>query len=392
MKLKLKVKQGIYNIDGFRSAAKRKLPAMVFDFLDGGTLDEKTLHRNRSAFDGILLEQRVLVDVGVIDTSTHVLGTRVELPLIVSPMGMLTGFHPASDLAVAKAAARAGSIFIHSAWSACSLEEVSDASPDKVWAQVNFWRDALEVRKHVDRARDLGIDTLVIAADVNVAAKRERDLRHGTRMPPEPPLSDVVNTALHPVWLWRLATGRPITYGNYQLSGRPIRMSEMDPWVKRNANTEASWKDFADLRRLWSGQLVVKGVMSPKDAEIAIDHGADGVFISNHGGRQFDSSSATVEALPRVADAVNGRIPIIVDGGIRRGSDIAKVIALGATSAAAGRPFAYALANGGSSLDRAFEILRDEFETTMGFLGATKVSELNESVLLNGVGSPMPQN
>lgn len=367
----------IHSIEDLRNRARRRLPAMVFDFIEGGALDELTLRRNREALDAHLLTQRVLVDTSQRHATTSILGTRLDLPLVVSPMGLLTVCHPDADVAIARAAATAGSVFVHSPWSGCSLEEVTDAAPGRVWAQIAFWNDAAETRRHIDRAQALGIDTLVVAGDVAVSSKRDRDLRHGTGMPPRPPLRDVVDTALHPGWVLRWLLGRSMTWGNYRIDGRAIRIREMEAWMERNENQTATWDDIARLRSSWTGNIVVKGVMTPEDSRLAIEHGADGVFVSNHGGRQFDSQQATIEALPGVVDAVDGRAAVIVDGGVRRGSDIAKALSLGADAAAAGRPFALGLAAAGQAgVDRAFEVLHDELLTVMGFLGVTRVDEI----------------
>lgn len=370
------------SIADLRRIARRKLPAMVFDFVDGGALDEITLRRNSAAFNEIQLRQKVLADAAGRRSDTTVLGARLDLPLIVSPMGLLTVCHPGADVAVARAAAAAGSIFVHSPWSGCSLEEVADAAPGRVWAQIAFWRDRRETERHIDIARRMGVDTLVIAGDVAVSSKRDRDLRHGASMPPRPPLRDIVDTALHPGYLLRLATGRRLTFGSYRIDDRPLRISDMTPWMDANENPSASWDQVAELRRKWAGRILVKGIMTPQDARAALACGADGVFVSNHGGRQFDSQPATTDVLPAIADAVGDRATVIVDSGVRRGSDIAKALALGADVVAAGRPFAFGLAAGGrSGVARTFEILQDELLTVMGFVGARGVAEIDRQIL-----------
>lgn len=371
----------IHSIDDLRRRAKRRLPAMVYDFIEGGALDELTLRRNREALEAQLLPQRVLVDTSQRHATASILGTRLDLPLVVSPMGLLTVCHPDADVAIARAAAIAGSVFVHSPWSGCSLEEVADAAPGRVWSQIAFWNDASETERHIDRAEALHIDTLVVAGDVAVSSKRDRDLRHGSGMPPRPPLRDVIDTVCHPGWVLRWLFGRRMTWGSYRIDGRAIRMREMDGWMEQNSNPSASWDDIARLRSRWKGNLVVKGVMTQADARLAIDHGVDGIFVSNHGGRQFDGQIATIEALPSVVDAIDGRAAVIMDGGIRRGSDIAKALSLGADAAAAGRPFALGLAAGGQrGAERAFELLHDELLTVMGFLGASRVEALPESM------------
>lgn len=359
---------------------------MVFDFIDGGALDEVTLRRNRAAFDEVELGQRILVDAADLRSDTTVDGTRFDLPVIVSPMGLLTVCHPDADVAVARAAATAGSVFVHSPWSGCSLEEVADAAPGRVWAQIAFWRNRHETDRHLDIARRAGIDTLVIAGDVAVSSKRDRDLRHGSSIPPRPPLRDVIDTALHPGYLWRLATGRRLTFGTYEIDGKPLRTGQMTSWMDANENPSASWEAVADLRRRWDGRILVKGVMSAHDARTAVDHGADGVFVSNHGGRQFDAQPATLDVLAQISEAVNGRATVVFDSGVRRGSDVAKALALGADLVAAGRPFAYGLAAGGQSgVAKAFEIFADELLTVMGFVGARTLNDLDGRILARAV-------
>lgn len=380
----------IVGIDDYRRAARRKLPAMIYDYLEGGALDELTAQANRTSLDALLMRQRNFVDLTGLSTATTVLGDRVSLPLLVSPMGMLTIFHPGSDVAVARAAATAGSIYVHSAWAGCSIEEVVESTTATVWAQVAFWKDEAEADAYLDRLERLGVTTLVVAGDVSSSSKRERDLRHGLSMPPRPPVLDYLRTATRPGWIWRWQTGRPMTYGNYSVGQRPMRMNEMNRWMADNKNKAVTWADIARLRARWQGRLVIKGVMNGDDAARAVAEGADGVFVSNHGGRQFDSQQATIDVLPEVVAAVDRRAEVYLDGGIRRGHDIVKAIALGADAVMAGRPFAYALAAGGQpAVDHAFDIFRDELEGAMGFVGARSIEELTSAVLAPTV-SPSP--
>lgn len=373
----------IVSLEDYRLASRKHLPKMIFDYLEGGALDETTMRANETQLNALMLRQRSLVDVSGIDTSTTVLGQSLDLPLMVSPMGMLTIFHPGSDPAVARAAVKAGSIFIHSAWAGCSLEEVIKVAPNNLWAQVAFWKDEGETRSYVDRARNAGVETLVIAGDVGSSSKRERDLHHGLSMPPRPPVLDYIQTATRPAWVWRWLTGRKMTYGSYQINGRPLRMKDMNGWMASNKNPSATWDQFAKLRSQWSGNLVIKGIMDAEDAVRAVDEGADGIFVSNHGGRQFDSQPATIDVLPSIVEAVGGRAEVYLDGGIRRGHDIAKAVALGARAALAGRPFAYALAAGGEpAVEKAFSILHNELKGAMGFVGKTSVDALEESIFV----------
>ncbi|MCB1273255.1 MAG: alpha-hydroxy-acid oxidizing protein [Leucobacter sp.] len=369
--------RNLYSVDRARQVAERRLPRMVYDFLEGGALDERTLARNRAAFAEARFEQRVLVDLPEVRTETRVLDTEFAVPLAVSPMGLLTVLHPRADLAIASAAAEAGSVFVHSPWSGCSLEQVQEQAGSRLWAQIAFWSDRSVTDEHIARAKNLGVDTLVVAGDVSFTSKRERDLRHGTGMPPRPPFADVVNVALHPGWLWRLVTGPALTWGTYRIDGRRIRMGEMDHWMERHETHRASWTDLAELRARWDGRLVVKGVMGAANARAAVDAGADAVFVSNHGGRQFDGQPATLDVLPAIADAVGGRAAVVLDGGVRRGSDIAVALNHGADLVSAGRPFAYGLAaQGERGVQQVFAALADELVTAMGFLGAASIRDL----------------
>lgn len=371
----------IVSIDDYRKASRWHLPKMITDYLDGGALDEITTRANRDSLDALMLRQRSMVDLSGLSTDTTVLGQTIALPLIVAPMGMLTIFHPGSDPAVARAAVAAGSIFIHSAWAGCALEEVAPIAGDKLWAQIAFWKDPVETESYIQRAQKAGVKTLVVAGDVGSSSKRERDLHHGLSMPPKPPVMDYFTTALRPQWIYRWLTGRKMTYGNYTIDGQALRMDQMNQWMANNKNSSANWSDFAKLRQRWDGKLVIKGIMDAEDAARAVAEGADGIFISNHGGRQFDAQPATIDVLPSIVAAVDGKAEIYLDGGIRRGHDIVKALGLGATAVMAGRPFAYALATGGEpAVAKAFNILHEEFRGAMGFVGKTSVSAIDESV------------
>jgi len=232
-----------------------------------------------------------------------------------------------------------------------------------------------------------------VSGDVGSSSKRERDLHHGLSMPPRPPVADYFNAAIHPAWVWRWLTGRKMTYGNYQINGRPLRMDEMNNWMASNKNPGATWDDVARLRAEWKGNLVIKGIMDAEDAARAVDEGADGIFVSNHGGRQFDSQPATIDVLPSIVDAVGGRAEVYLDGGIRRGHDIVKAVALGAKAALAGRPFAYALAAGGEpAVDRVFGILHEELKGAMGFVGKASVADLDSSIFAGSSPASVPDS
>lgn len=381
----------VVSIADLRRTAQRRLPRMIFDFLDGGALDEYTLRDNESDLARLRLRQRVLRDISTCELGTSVLGHRIDLPLMVAPMGLLGLFHPQGDLALARAAARNGTIFVHSAWSGWALEDVVREAPGSTWSQLAFWKDPGLVRDHVDRAAAAGVEVLVVAGDVAVSSKRERDLHHGLAMPPRPTVRDVANTARKPVWLSRLArlaAGPKLTYGNYRVDGRRMRLNEMYAFMRANENRAATWADVEKLRQDWAGQIVVKGVMTAEDARSAADAGADGVIVSNHGGRQFDAQPSAALALPEVLAAAGDAMEVFVDGGIRRGSDVVKCLALGAKACMIGRPAAYGLSvSGQPGVEQVFEILREEILVALGFVGRSDVADLDTAVL-HGLGFP----
>jgi L-lactate dehydrogenase (cytochrome) len=375
----------VVSVQDMRRAAQRLLPRMIFDFLEGGALDERTLRENQTDFARLRLRQRILQDISSSELQTDVLGQRIAMPLMISPMGLLGLFHPHGDLAMAKAAKRSGIILVHSAWSGWALEDVVSEAPDSTWCQISLWADAGITRDHIDRAAAAGIEVLVIAGDVSVSSKRERDLHHGLAMSPRPTLRDIANTAMKPTWLTRLArvaTGPKLTYGNYRIDGRHMRRTEMYGFMRTNENRAATWADVEELRDRWSGKIVVKGVMTADDTRRAAQVGVDAVMVSNHGGRQFDAQPSTIRALPEVLAAAGDDMEVFVDGGICRGSDIVKCLALGAKACLVGRSAAYGLAvNGQSGVERVLDILRDETRVALGFVGHSHISRLDLSVL-----------
>ncbi len=366
----------VVNAEDMKRVAKRRLPRMVFDFLEGGVLDEITVQRNTADLHAVELKQRTLADVGVPSFAVSMLGQVCDTPFFVSPMGMLGMMHPHADVGVARAMTRAGGIFIHSAWSGVTLDEVVAASvPGRVWGQVNFWKDRAHTERHLESLERHGIDVLVLPGDCVWGDKRERDLHHGLNMlPPRLSPGDLLSTALRPGWIANVLFNRKVTYGNYTIDGRPLKMSQMKPWMSQNEDLTVTWRDLAATRERWNGKVVLKGVMSGEDAKLALDLGVDAIFVSNHGGRQFDRQPSTYSVLEEVVAAVDGRAEVYVDGGVSRGHDALALISAGATAVGLGRSAAYALAAGGEQgVEKLIGILTSELEQAMGFCG---VSEL----------------
>jgi isopentenyl diphosphate isomerase/L-lactate dehydrogenase-like FMN-dependent dehydrogenase len=354
---------------------------MVMDFLEGGALDETTLRANVDDLTAMRLQQQVLRDVSNIDLAVTVLDTTLRTPVAIAPMGLLSLFRPDADVSLARAARDAGTVFVHSAWSGSPLREVAAAAPGSVWSQMTFWPDARLVDLHLQRAHEAGIEVLVIAADVSVSSKRDRDLRNGFTMAGRPAVRSVLNAARKPRWLRDFLTGPRVTFGDQSVDGRPMNLKQMQEFMEHE-NASATWHDVKRIRSAWSGKIVVKGIMGADDARAAIDAGADAVYVSNHGGRQFDAQPSTAAALPSIAEAVAGRVPVLVDGGIRRGSDIVKLTALGADLCLVGRPAVYGLVHSGAAgVGRVLEVLTDEIAVALAFTGATRLRDADRSVL-----------
>lgn len=366
----------IFCINDLKGSAQRKLPRMIFDFIEGGALEEVTTHLNECRLGEHLLCQRILQDISDIQTSTSVLGQPLTLPLMIAPMGALALFHKDGDLAVARAAAKRGTVFVHSGWSCNTLDEVVSVAPGYVWAQIAFWENQRLFEYHLAKIREQGVETLVLSPDVAVSSKRYRNLRHGLFPPQRPPLRDLIDVALHPAWLWSRLTGSKLRLANLPNTPRGVTLVSL----------KSGWNALTELRKRWEGKIVLKSVMCADDAERAIAAGVDGIIVSNHGGRQFDGQSASIDVLDEVVQTVNERIEVFLDGGITKGSDIAKAVALGAKAVFAGRTVAYALAAGGEDgVTQAIDILTDEFRTVMGFLGVTNVTAIDHRALASAI-------
>ena len=377
----------VINIEDLRRLAKRRLPRVVFDYLDGGADDEITLQENARAFKDICFRPRSGVSFARCDLSTRILGRALSLPILLAPMGYSRLMHPKGELAAAGAAGRAGLGYILSTFSGHKLEDVKAATEGPVWFQLYMvgGREAAEIG--IERARAAGYAALVIAVDTAVAGMRERDLRNGVTallggslLAKVAYLPDIV---AHPSWFASfLMDGGLPPLQNIVIPGKgPLPLMDV---ASALAGTTVTWNDLAWIHKLWNGPIVVKGILTGDDARRAIDEGAAAVVVSNHGGRQLDSVAASIRALPEVVSAVNGQIDVLMDGGVRRGSDIVKALCLGARAVLIGRAYGYGLgAAGEAGVTRAIEILQDDLERTLRLLGCESVSELNPSFVSN---------
>lgn len=359
----------------------------VRDFIEGGGEDEVTLRRNRRAFENLEFRNRPLTDASQRSLSTSLLGTSVSAPIVLAPVGLASLAHPQGERAVALAAARAGIISTLSSSSCWSLEDVAEATPDAPrWFQLYVWRDRSLTENVVARARANGYSALVVTVDVPIGGRRERDLRNGFTIPPRPTWRHSGDVIRHLPWVTRFAWdemfGHGLTMGNF--GGRTAvtqRLAFMDR-VNSRFDPGMTWDDLEWLRSLWDGPMVIKGITNAPAAKEAVARGMDAVWVSNHGGRQLDGLPATMDVLPEVVDAVDGKAEVYLDGGIRRGTDIVKALARGARACMIGRPFVYGLAAGGQAgVEKVIDLLTREVDTTLALLGCASVAELDPSWL-----------
>jgi L-lactate dehydrogenase (cytochrome) len=372
----------LITIDDLRRRARRRLPRAVFDFIDGGAEDELTLRRNESALKQITLRPRVLVDTHARDQSVTVLGQRVSTPLILAPTGLCGMAAPRGEILSARASLNAGVIFTLSSMSAVTIEDTMAAVTGPHWFQLYVWRDRELTHSLVERAAAAGYRAMVVTVDVPVLGQRERDLRNGATIPPRVTLSNAFDSVQKLGWLLGMARHPRIDFVNVARRTDAQGPFALGPYVNSQFDPSVTWSDLAWFRSIWTGPLVLKGIMSAEDARRSVEHGVDAIVVSNHGGRQLDGLPAAIEVLPEVVDAVEGRIEVLFDGGIRRGMDVVKALALGARACMIGRPYLYGLgASGQAGVERAVNILRSEIDRAQALLGRPTLGDLDRSVV-----------
>jgi len=369
-----------YTVDDLRAAARGRLPRAAFDYLDGAAEDEVSLRRNRTGFAEWELLPRVLTDVGEVDLRTEVLGVPSALPVVLGPTGFTRMMHPAGELAAAAAAERAGVPYTAATLGTTSLEEIAAATTAPLWFQLYVWRDRGLCRELIARAREAGYRALMVTVDTPVPGARERDLRNGLTIPPALGPRTLADGALHPRWWWGLLSSESLTFANVtHLATGPTGVMQ---FIAGQFDPTVSWDDLAELAEAWGGPFLLKGVISVEDARRAADAGVDALIVSNHGGRQLDHVPATISALPGIVDAVGGEVEVLLDSGVRRGTDVVKALALGATAVLIGRPYLYGLAVGGQAgVERVLQIYADELRRTMQLLGVPAVDQLDRSLV-----------
>jgi len=372
----------IANVHDMRDLARRRLPRALFDFIDGGAQDEVTMRRNREDFSRFTLVPRVLTDVSSRDQSVTVLGQNYTSPLILAPTGLPGVLWPNGAIEAARAADEGAVGFCLSTMSTSSIEEVAAVSQRPVMFQLYVMRDRGLAKAMMERAKAVGCGALVLTVDLQVQGQRDRDVRNGLTIPPRFRFANAVDFALHPGWVWRFLRGPQVTLANFRGTGKGDDMFTIASFVNSQFDPSVTWKDIEWVRSVWDGPLALKGILDGDDARLAAEHGVNAVIVGNHGGRQLDGVPSAILALADVVDAVEGRADVILDGGVRRGSDVLKALCLGAKACMIGRAFLYGLAaQGGTGVRRVLEMLRTEIDVNLALLGRAGVKDLDRTAI-----------
>jgi L-lactate dehydrogenase (cytochrome) len=379
------VAKGAASIGDYRALAKARLPHFLFEYLDGGSYDEVTLRRNVEDLQRLTLKQRVLRDVSNIDLSTELFGKNWAMPVGLGPVGLSGLYARRGEVQAARAAAAANVPFALSTLSACSIDEVARAAP--LWFQLYIVKDRGFVSDMIARAKEAGCGALLLTVDLAVPGTRYRDYRSGLSGSMRGPVARMRQVLRRPDWAWDVAVrGRPMTMGNLEpVLGANAALSDLMGWVGQNFDSSVTWKDVEWVRSQWPGPLVIKGILDPDDARECVANGADGMVVSNHGGRQLDGALSSARALPPIADAVAGRAAILADGGVRSGLDVVRMLALGADFVLMGRGWAYALAaRGQAGVAHVLKLIDAEVRVAMALTACTSVKQIDEQILERG--------
>lgn len=376
-----------HSIDDLRSVARRRLPRPIFDYLDGGSDEERSLGRNVDAFRQYEIVPDVLTDVSSLQTATTILGQSAKWPLMLSATGLTRMFHGSAEPAVARAAAAEGIPYCLSTMGTTRLEDLASAISAPMLFQIYVFKDRGLTREFVSRCREAGYAGLCLTVDTPVAGNRLRDRRSGLSLPPKLTARSLLDFALHPGWSLSALTGTKFDLANVSHRTEPLATNPMSlfDFIGQQFDPGLTWRDVEWLASEWNGPLAIKGVMTPEDSVRAIRSGASGVIISNHGGRQLDGAPAPIHQISAVRDVLGDGPDVICDGGVRRGSDIVKALALGATACSIGRPYLYGLAAGGEAgVSLSLKILRDEFERTLALAGIRDIRSLSRRHVRTG--------
>ncbi|MDP7903936.1 FMN-dependent L-lactate dehydrogenase LldD [Acinetobacter baumannii] len=371
----------------YRAAAQRRLPPFLFHYIDGGAYAEYTLKRNVQDLSEIALRQRVLNDMSALSLETKLFNETLSMPVALAPVGLTGMYARRGEVQAAMAADKKGIPFTLSTVSVCPIEEVAPAINRPMWFQLYVLRDRGFMRNALERAKAAGCSTLVFTVDMPVPGARYRDA-HSGMSGPNAAMRRYMQSVFHPHWSWNVGLmGRPHDLGNIsKYLGKPTGLEDYIGWLGSNFDPFISWKDLEWIREFWDGPMVIKGILDPEDAKDAVRFGADGIVVSNHGGRQLDGVMSSARALPAIADAVKGDLAILADSGIRNGLDVVRMLALGADTVLLGRAFVYALAAaGGQGVSNLLDLIDKEMRVAMTLTGAKTISDINTDCLVQAI-------
>lgn len=377
------LKKHAYSIAAMRKLAQRRLPKAVFDFVDGGAEDEIVVSRNEAAFDDYALLPKPLDGTTRRDQTIELFGRKLKGPVLIGPTGMTGMLWPRGEIEAARAAAAAGTVYTMSHGSTVRIEDLAREAPGNLWMQVFPYKDRGLTQSFVERAHASGYQALVLTIDNQVLGQRERDVRNGFTIPPTFKLGGLLEMALHAGWLMRMARAPRLAMANYEREG-DTGVFSIGSRIMGWLDPGASWKEVEWLRKVWDRPFLIKGILHPDEARRALSLGVDGIVVSNHGGRQLDVVPPSLQALPAIVDAVGGKMPILLDGGVRRGGDVVKALALGATGCLIGRPHLWGAAVAGEQgVARILEIYRSEIDRVMALGGWDDMVAIDHSVLFD---------
>jgi L-lactate dehydrogenase (cytochrome) len=373
----------INSIADLRALAQRRVPRAFFGYVDGGSYDELTLARNRADFEALQFRQRVLVDVSQQNLATTILGREAAMPLVLAPTGMAGFIHGDGEIHAARAAEAFGIPFCLSTVSICSIEDVRAATTAPFWFQLYVLKDRGYTEELIDRAAAAGCPVLMMTVDIPVGGLRRRDAKNGLTVPPRLTLRNALDILGKPRWAWSMLTAKRREFGNLSAAVARARGVHFSQWIQSQVDASLTWDDLAHVRKRWKGKLIVKGILDPEDARRVVEHGADALVVSNHGGRQLDGAPSSIASLPAVLDAVQGRCEVLLDSGIRSGQDILKARALGASATLAGRAWLYGLgALGQQGVALALDIMRRELAVSLALTGCNDVRAADRALLV----------
>ena len=374
-------------IEDLRVIAKRRVPRMFYDYADSGSWTESTYRSNETAFQKIKFRQRVAVNMENRSLENTMIGENVTMPVALAPTGLTGMQHADGEILAARAAEKFGVPFTLSTMSICSIEDVAEHTSRPFWFQLYVMKDKGFVERLINRAKAAKCSALVITLDLQILGQRHKDIKNGLSSPPKPTLTNLINLATKPYWCWHMLHTKRRTFGNIVGHASGVSdTSSLSAWTSQQFDPALSWDDVAWIKDKWGGKIIIKGIMEPEDAHLAVKSGADALIVSNHGGRQLDGALPSIEALPAIVDALGkDNIEIYLDSGVRSGQDVIRSVAMGARGVFIGRPFLYGLgAMGEAGVTKALEVIRNEADLTMAFCGLRNIKDVNKSILVPG--------